>query len=135
VFDDIPSFIAPRLGRVLHLPGTVLLVSTSTLACARDVARWREKIGPNSAERSTIHLLNKSGATDGLPDEEFVRAIGTPPDITIPFAREIGTASRLGVRALKACSTLQRALIPLFRQLSGEEPPAARRSRLRELLG
>ena len=134
VFVDIPAAAAPGLLHLLHLPGTVLLVSTATLACARDVARWRDKIGPNSAEHATLHILNKSGANDGLPDEEFVRAVGTPPDITIPFAREIGAASRLGVRGLQKCGALQRGLVPLFRQLSGEEPPQARRSRLRDLL-
>ncbi len=135
VFVDLPAVVAPRLLRSLHLPGIVVMVSTATLACARDVARWRDKIGPNSAERATLHILNKSGASDGLPDDEFARAVGFAPDITIPFAREIGAASRLGARALQKCSTLQRGLRPLLRQLSGEEPAASRRSRLRELLG
>lgn len=135
LFVDIPASIAPNLPRLLHLPGTVLLVSNAGLACARDVARWREKLGPNSAERTTLHILNKSGGSDGLPDEEFVRAAGMPPDIVIPFSREIGIASRLGVRGLQKCAALQRGLVPLFRQLSGEEPAVARRSRLRELLG
>jgi pilus assembly protein CpaE len=135
VFVDIPPAVAPRLLQLLHLPGTVLLVSTASLACARDVARWREAIGPNSAERTTLHILNKSGASDGLPDEEFVRAAGMAPDITIPFSREIGTASRLGVRGLQNCQALQRGLDPLFRLLSGEALPVVRRSFLRNLLG
>jgi pilus assembly protein CpaE len=135
LFVDIPPAVAPRLLHVLHLPGTVLLVSTASLACARDVARWRETIRPNSAERTTLHILNKSGASDGLPDEEFIRATGMAPDITIPFAREIGTASLLGGRGLQNCPALQRGLDPLFRQLSGEGPPVVRRSFLRGLLG
>jgi pilus assembly protein CpaE len=135
VFVDITAAMAPRLPHMLHLPGTVLLVSTASLTCARDVARWREKIGPNSAEHTTIHVLNKKGATSGLPDEEFIRAAGTAPDFTIPFAREIAIASRLGVRGLQKCPTLQRGLGPLFRQISGEEPAVARRSRWRGLFG
>jgi pilus assembly protein CpaE len=121
VFVDIPSSLAPGLLHLLHLPGTVVLVSSASLVCARDVARWRAEIGPNSAELTMIHILNKSGANDGLSDEEFVRAVGVAPDIKIPFAREIGTASLLGVRGLEKCATFQRGLVPLFRQLSGEE--------------
>jgi pilus assembly protein CpaE len=135
VFVDIPPAVAPRILHLLHLPGTVLLVSTGSLTCARDVARWREMIGPNSAERTTLHILNKSGAADGLPGEEFVRAAGMTPDITIPFSREIGVASRLGVRGLQNCPALLRGLDPLFSQLSGEGPPVVRRSFLRNLLG
>jgi pilus assembly protein CpaE len=135
VFVDIPATLAPRLLRLLHLPGMILLVSTESLTCARDVARWRETIGPNSAEHTTVHVLNKSGAPDSLPDEEFIRAAGVAPDIMIPFAREIGIASRLGVRGLQKCSVLQRGLLPLFRQISGEQPAEARRSRWRGLFG
>jgi pilus assembly protein CpaE len=135
VFVDIPMTSAPHLMRVLALPGTVLLVSTGSLVCARDVARLRQKIGPNSAERTTLHVLNKSGASESLSTEEFTTAAGATPDIIIPYAREIAVASRLGVQGLQKCSALQHGLVPLFRQLSGEEPPAARRSRLRDLLG
>jgi pilus assembly protein CpaE len=135
VLVDIPSFMAPRLPHLLHVPGTVLLVSTASLVCARDVARWREKIGPNSAEHTTLHILNKNGASDSLPAEEFLRAAGMPPDITIPLAREIGSASLLGVRGLQTSSTLQRGLAPLMRQLSGEPLPATPSSFLRKLFG
>jgi pilus assembly protein CpaE len=134
VFVDIPMTSVPHLMRILYLPGTILLVSSGSLVCARDVARLREKIGPNSAERTTIHVLNKSGASESLSAEEFARAAGAP-DIVIPYAREIAAASRLGVQGLKKCAVLQRGLVPLFRQLSGEEPATARKSRLRSLLG
>jgi pilus assembly protein CpaE len=135
VFVDIPMTSAPHLMRVLHLPSTILLVSSASLVCARDVARLKEKLGPNSAERTTIHVLNKTGATESLSVEEFVGAAGATPDIIIPYAREIGTASRLGVHGLHKCSALQHGLVPLFRQLSGEEPVVARKSFLRGLLG
>jgi pilus assembly protein CpaE len=121
--------------RVLHLPGTILLVSSGTLVCARDVARLKEKIGPNSAERASLHILNKSAASESLSAEEFAGACGSPPDIVIPYAREIAVASRLGVQGLQKCAALQHGLLPLFRQISGEEPAAAKRSRLRELFG
>jgi len=135
VFVDIPMTSAPHLMKVLHLPGTILLVSSGSLVCARDVARLREKLGSNSAERVTIHVLNKSGGSESLSDEEFTRAAGAPPEIIIPYAREIAVASRLGVKGLQKCSALQRGLVPLYRQLSGEEPAAAKRSRLREIFG
>jgi len=100
-----------------------------TLACARDVGRWRAAIGPNSAEHTTLHILNKSGADDSLPDEEFTRAVGTAPDIIIPFVREIAISSRLGMRGLQTCGPLNRALLPLLQQLSGEGPAVSLHSR------
>lgn len=135
VLVDIPMRIAPHLMRVLHLPGTILLVSSASLVCARDVARLREKIGPNGTERITIHILNKSGASESLSADEFTRAAGAPPEIVIPYAREIAADSRLGVKGLQKCAALQRGLAPLFRQLSGQEPAAARKSWLRRLVG
>jgi pilus assembly protein CpaE len=130
VFVDIPASAAPGLTRVLHLPATTLLVSTGSLVSARDVARLRQRLGPNTAERTTIHILNKSGAHDSLSTEEFNSAAGTAPEFIIPNARDIATASRLGVKGLQNCSTLHRALAPLLRQLTGTEPAAERRSGL-----
>jgi pilus assembly protein CpaE len=135
VIVDVPSAVAPCLRQLLNFPGTIVLVSTASLVCARDVARLREKIGPNSPEHTILHILNKNGTGDALPIEEFVRAAGAAPDITIPLAREIGGASLLGARGLQTCSTLQRALGPLFRQLSGEGPAVAPGSFLRKLFG
>jgi pilus assembly protein CpaE len=135
VFVDVPSGAAPGLQHVLHLPATTLLVSTGTLVCARDVNRLREKIGPNSAERTIIHVLNKSGANDSLSPEEFNDAAGGAPDIIIPNAREIAAASRLGAKGLAKCSALQRGISPLIRQLTGEALASERRSRLRWLMG
>jgi pilus assembly protein CpaE len=128
LFMDIPAEVAPRLLRLMHLPSTTVLVSASSLACARDVARWRVKLGPNSAERTTLHIQNKSGAGNALSNEEFARAAGAPPDIVIPYANEIGIASLLGVRGLQTCAALQNGLVPLLRQLSGEEATLSVRS-------
>ena len=88
--------------------------------CARDVARLRARLGPNTAERTTIHILNKSGASDSLSTEEFTSAAGAQPEVVIPNARGIATASRLGAKGLEKCAALQRGLAPLLRQLSGE---------------
>ncbi len=135
VFVEIPITSAPRLLRVLHLPGTILLVSSGSLVSARDVPRLREKLGANSAERTTIHILNKGGAAESLPDAEFIRASGSTPDIILPYAREIAIASRLGIKGLQACAALQRGLTPLFQQLSGEEPAVAAKWSLKQWFG
>jgi pilus assembly protein CpaE len=122
VILDFPLSAVPRLMPILHIPGTILLVSSGSLVCARDVVRLKEKIGPNSAERTTIHIMNKSGAADSLSVEDFTQAIGAAPDVVIPYDRTIAVASRLGVQGLQKCGPLQRGLLPLFRQLSGEAP-------------
>lgn len=120
VFVDLPTTLAPRMMRVLHLPSTCLLVSDGSLVSARDVARWRENIGPNSPERSTIHILNKAGADGSLPEVEFARAAGRAPDIAMPYDRDIGSASNLGVRGVQKCASLQTGLMPIYRLLTGE---------------
>jgi len=120
VFVDVPTTLAPKLMRVLSLPSTCLLVGTGSLVSARDTARWLEQIGPNTPERSTIHVLNKSGAHGTLPEAELVRAIGRAPDVVIPYSREIGVASNLGISAMQKSTLLQRGLAPVFRCLAGE---------------
>lgn len=135
VIVDVPMTSAPRMMPVLHLPATILLISNGSLVCARDVGRLREKLGPNSAERTTIQILNKSGDKEGMSDVEFGQAAGAPPDIIIPHADEIATASRLGVQGLQKSAALQRGLAPLFRQLSGEEPAVAEKSLWRSWFG
>jgi len=135
VFVDVPMTSSPGLMRVLHLPATILLVSGSSLVSARDVARLREAFGTNSAERTIIHVLNKSGSSEGLSNEEFARAAGAPPDVVIPYAREIALASRLGVQGMQKCLTLQHGLMPLFQQLSGEQQVLPSKWRLRDLFG
>jgi pilus assembly protein CpaE len=135
VFVDIPMRIAPHMMHLLHLPSTVLLVSTGSLVCARDVGRLREKIGTNTAERVVVHILNKNGASESLSAEEFARAAGSPPDIVIPESREIALASRLGIQGLYKSAVLQHGLEPLYRQLSGETPSLGSKSWIRNLLG
>ena len=134
VFVDIPCVLAPALMRVLTLPSILLLVSTASLASARDVVRWRQQIGPNTPERVTLHVLNKNGAHASLPLPEFIRAVGQPPDVIIPYEREIGLASNLGVAAVRKCASLQRSLTPLFRHLTGEAVPVPH-SFLKRLFG
>jgi pilus assembly protein CpaE len=135
VFVDLPAALAPRYGRLLRTPGTCLLVSKGDLASARDVARWREAIGPNSPERSVLHVLNQHGALGSLPDEEFNRAAGQAPDIVIPYAREIAAASTLGVKGIVKSAILQRGLTPLISRLSGDVIGPVTASMLRRLFG
>jgi pilus assembly protein CpaE len=133
VIVDMPTMHATRMPRVLHLPGTCLLVSTASLASARDVARWREKIGPNGPERSTLHVLNKSGSEGSLPEEQFIRAAGQAPDIILPFSRDISAATDMGTHGIAECRALRRGLAPLLQNLSGEALPVERPSFLSRL--
>ncbi len=56
VIVDVPATLALRLNQVLHLPSLCILISNGTLVGARDVGRWYEKIGPNTA--GAIHDSN-----------------------------------------------------------------------------
>ena len=102
---DLPGASAPWLPRVLHLPGTIVLVSDGTFSSARDLNRWREKLGPNSPQRTTLHILNRAGADGSLPQAEFVRAVGQAPDIVMPYDNDVARAVQLGIRALEKCTT------------------------------
>jgi len=130
VFVDVPPGGAPQLLQTLQLPGVCVLVSSGTLASAREVARWREWLGANTADRTVLHVLNQKGAPDCLPDAEFNRAAGRAPDMVIPYDRDIAAASILGIKGMQNCTALKRGLTPLLRYLSGEQ--AVRR---RSLLG
>jgi len=126
--------MAARLFRATTLPCTIVMVSNGTLASARDVVRWRESIGPNTAERTTVHVLNQHGAPGSLPDAEFAKAAGQAPDILVPYDRDIAAATTLGIKNAKANAALTRGLAPLMRYLSGEKIEASR-SVLRRIFG
>jgi pilus assembly protein CpaE len=130
VFVDVPSADASQIKQVLGLPSVCVLVSSGTLASAREVARWREWIGANTPDRTVLHVLNQRGAPDSLPDAEFNRAAGRAPDVVIPYDRDIGAASILGIKGTQKCASLKRGLAPLLRYLSGEQV-----TRKRSILG
>jgi pilus assembly protein CpaE len=134
VLVDVPHVLAPRLLRVLTLPSVLLLVSSASLASAREVVRWRQQIGANTPERVTLHVLNKNGAHASLPMAEFVHAVGQAPDVIIPYEREVATVSNLGIAAVRKCAGLQRGLMPLYQHLTGE-PVRLRHSLLGRLFG
>jgi pilus assembly protein CpaE len=125
VFVDLPVAVASKLPQVLHLPSLCILVSDASLAAARDIARWREMLGPNLPDRTTIHILNQNGAAGSLPDDDFTRIVGAAPDIVVPYNREIEAATTLGIKGVRSCAPLRRSLAPIFRQLAGEEPEPA----------
>lgn len=126
IFIDLPANVAARMMQALQLPSTCVLVSNGTLVSARDVARWRAWMGPNTAQRATLHVLNQHGAPGSLPDAEFTRAAGQPPDIVVPYDRGIGAAATLGIKGTQDNVALKRGLAPLLRHLSGEQVEAPR---------
>lgn len=120
VFVDMPLSLMPQIMNVMYLPSICLMVSNSSLTAARDVVRCRDKFGPNTPERSMLHIFNGRGSSSGLPEADFVRAIGKAPDIIIPFDSKIGEASRMGIMEVKKVASLQRALLPIIRLLTGK---------------
>ncbi len=81
-----------------------------------------------------MHVLNMSGADGALPEAEFVRVVGQPPDVIIPYDRGIAAAASLGAIAAQKSSALNRGLARMLRDLAGEvtEKP---RSILQRILG
>jgi pilus assembly protein CpaE len=134
VVVEVPVAQAAALPQVLQRPGTLLLVSDGRLVSARDTRRWRERIGPNTPQRSTLHILNRSGAEGSLPAPDFARAAGQAPDVTVPDAKGIGVATNMGIHASPKCPDLERALAPVFQRVAGEHP-THERSILARLLG
>jgi pilus assembly protein CpaE len=134
VFVDLPTAAGASLVQALHRPSACVLVSSASLASARDLARWREWIGPNTPERRTLHVLNMNGADGALPQAEFVHAVGHAPDVVIPYDRGIAAGSSLGAKAAQKSPALNRGLAGLLRDLAGEtaEKP---RSMLQRLFG
>ena len=126
IFVDIPAALAPRILPTLTMPSTSVLVSSGSLSSARDVARWRDWFAINMPDRPLVHVLNRHGGPDALPDGEFIRAAGQAPDIRIPYDRDIAAASIMGVKGTQTCAALTRGLAPLLRQLSGERVTASR---------
>jgi pilus assembly protein CpaE len=125
VFVDLPRNTAQLLPKLLHMPSTVLLVSDGGIASARDVGRWRSKIGPNTPERTLLHVLNKHGADGDLPDMERLRMIPSP-EICIRWDRQIMNAATLGTKNVQTSHAIREGMSALSLQLSGgaaEETP------------
>ncbi len=131
---EVPPAEAARLIWALGLPSTCLLVSNPSLAGARDMARWSDAIGPNTPERSTLHVLNHCTPHGGLSHADFARALGKTPDAIIPYDREIAEAATLGIKAMQKCAAFQRGLSGIVRDFTGE-PLENKRSLLSRMIG
>ncbi len=118
---EIAPSIAAQMTWALRLPSTCLLVSNPSLAGARDVARWNEILGPNTPERHTMLILNHPTAHGGLSLADFTRASGRPPDVNIPYDRELAEAAPLGIKAMQKCKAFHRSLSRIVRDFTGEE--------------
>jgi pilus assembly protein CpaE len=132
VLVDLPLVEALRFPRLLELPGTVLLVSTGTASCAREIVRWRERLGPNTAERSLLHILNKRGSKESLREDQLSQVIGRPADVAIPFSSAVALADRIGTRAVQKLGVIQRSMSAISWQVAGRvsEPPLPRWRRI-----
>ncbi len=117
---DLPTTSAIRMPRLLHLPSTCILISNASLAAARDVARWREHLGADTPDRSTLHILNHTTAHGGLSEADFTKACRQPPDVVISYDREIAEASTFGIKAAQKCAVFKNGLAQMLRKVTGE---------------
>jgi pilus assembly protein CpaE len=118
---DLPSIIASDMPQLLPMSSICVLISNTSLAAARDVARWRERLGDDTASRSTLHILNHTAAHGGLAEAEFIKGCGKAPDIIIPYDREVATASVYGIKAVQKCAIFNRGLTKMVDHLTGEQ--------------
>ena len=125
VLVDLPPETALSLPSLLHMPATVLVVGDGSLAGIRDVGRWREFLGPNSPERTVLHVLNKKNTEGALPEEEMLRVIA-PPDVSIRWDRKILGAAVLGTKSVQERSAIREGMAALALRLSGTAVEAER---------
>jgi pilus assembly protein CpaE len=119
VLVDLPANLAIKLQDILQMPSTCLFVSGAGLSSARDLARWYELLGPNTADRHTVHVLNHPHAHGGLSVEEFTKVAGRAPDVVVPYDRNIAEAATLGIEAMRQCQSFKRRLDPVLESLTG----------------
>jgi pilus assembly protein CpaE len=135
VILDAPAEIALAVPSVIKMPGTILLVSDGTLASARDVARWREKVGPSTPGNVRMHILNKRGAEGSVPDRDLPRVLGQPEDLAIPFDTQLATASVLGIKAMQKCATVRRSMAKISQSMTGSTAEPASRPIWKRIFG
>ena len=123
VMVDLPLSQATALLPMVRAADVVLLISDASLASARDIARWKAVLGSSSAERTVLHIVNKSGSPGGLAMEEFERGAGQAPDVVIPYEREVGRSSALGIQGVEQQHGFFRALGPVLETIAGEPVP------------
>jgi pilus assembly protein CpaE len=119
VVVDLPASLAITLNDILQLPSTCVFVSGAGLASARDLARWYDLLGANTAERHTVHVLNHPQAHGGLSVKEFAKVSGRAPDVVLPYNRGVVEAATLGIEAMRKCQSFKRRLDPMLESLTG----------------
>lgn len=125
VVVDVPKHLAADIIHSTLLPRVCLLVSNTSLSAARDVNRWREQIGTNIVERSTLHVVNRPEAHGGLSDRDFARAMAQPPEVSIGYHRDLAEAASLGIKGTTECAAFTRSLQKIVRPLTGEQAEVA----------
>jgi pilus assembly protein CpaE len=120
VFVDVPHWAGTRLQRLMNEASMLILVGDASLASAREMARWREQVQSARPDHSIWQILNKAGGPGALPEADFARAIGEPPDAVVRFDSDVAKAGNLGHPALPRSRTLAHGLAPLFKSLAGE---------------
>jgi pilus assembly protein CpaE len=126
VIVDLPSHTASTLPRLLHMSSSCILISNASLTAARDIARWRDYLGADTPERSTIHVLNHVTPHGGLSDADFVKGCGKEPDIVIPYDSKLAAASSFGIEAMQECAVFNRGLSKVLNRLTGDAVDASR---------
>jgi pilus assembly protein CpaE len=119
VIVDLPAAVAVHLPEINQMPSTCVLVGSASLASARDMARWREHLGPNTQERRTLQVLNHA-TYGGLSDAEFTRACGKAPDVVIRHDRELAASVNLGIRAMQKAPLFRAGVTHVLQEITGE---------------
>lgn len=100
----------------------LILVSDTRPVCARDVARWRQWLAEQDNPPSVLHVLNMSGARNGLTQSEFTSLSGVAPDIVMPYMPALASGSLLGITNDQAYSRFDLRLGRLISRLATVAP-------------
>ncbi len=119
VITDLSAQRNDLIDRVIFEDGALVLVSDGTIASAREVARWRNYFGANQAGRYLVHIQNRGGQVGELKKREFEMAVGTPPDMVIPYDKKVAGTANVGGASALGQRVLQKAASQLASKLTG----------------
>ncbi|MFT8243803.1 AAA family ATPase [Roseomonas sp. BN140053] len=136
VVVDLPARATLMSRDVLDLAHQRVLVTDPSLAGAREVLRYAGLPNAPMQARRALIVLNRANQTGGLNRQQMVQALGSEPDLQIPWLPKlVPAAADLGEPAAAKRSGFRDGIEQLAREVAsvGSAEPAAKRGLFRKL--